>query len=187
MAVQELIGDRYELKETVGTGGMSTVYRAFDTAERLLRAVAAPQAEDLLKAKIAALSDSIDAARKLKVQQTTATAVAAEPRAGVRRAHHTEQSVCDGTEQVIAGRMSEPVVDRLDVVEIEKEYGWRSPAPRRARDRVIDAVAEQRAIREARQRIMERLVSELLFERTLRRDVAKVGLQRQTAVERRRH
>ncbi len=31
MAVQELIGDRYELKETVGTGGMSTVYRAFDT------------------------------------------------------------------------------------------------------------------------------------------------------------
>ena len=29
------------------------VYRAFDTAERLLRAVAAPQADDLLKAKIA--------------------------------------------------------------------------------------------------------------------------------------
>lgn len=59
------------------------VYRAFDTAERLLRAVAAPQADELLKAKIAALSDSIDAAKKLKVQQTTATAVAAEPLKGL--------------------------------------------------------------------------------------------------------
>jgi predicted AAA+ superfamily ATPase len=59
------------------------VYRAFDTAERLLRAMAAPQADDLLKAKIAALSDSIDAAKKLKVQQTTATAVAAEPLKGL--------------------------------------------------------------------------------------------------------
>jgi predicted AAA+ superfamily ATPase len=59
------------------------VYRAFDTAERLLRAVAAPQAEDLLRAKIAALSDSIEAAKKLKVQQTTATAVAAEPLKGL--------------------------------------------------------------------------------------------------------
>jgi predicted AAA+ superfamily ATPase len=59
------------------------VYRAFDTAERLLRAIAAPQAEDLLRAKIAALGESIDAAKKLKVQQTTATAVAAEPLKGV--------------------------------------------------------------------------------------------------------
>ena len=31
MAVQQLIAGRYELKETVGSGGMSTVYCAFDT------------------------------------------------------------------------------------------------------------------------------------------------------------
>ena len=31
VAVSQLIADRYELKETVGTGGMSTVYCAFDT------------------------------------------------------------------------------------------------------------------------------------------------------------
>ena len=31
MAVSQLIAGRYELKETVGTGGMSTVYCAFDT------------------------------------------------------------------------------------------------------------------------------------------------------------
>ena len=31
MAVSQVIADRYELKETVGTGGMSTVYCAFDT------------------------------------------------------------------------------------------------------------------------------------------------------------
>lgn len=31
MAVAQLIADRYEIKETVGTGGMSSVYCAFDT------------------------------------------------------------------------------------------------------------------------------------------------------------
>ena len=31
MRVTQLISNRYELKETVGTGGMSSVYRAFDT------------------------------------------------------------------------------------------------------------------------------------------------------------
>jgi eukaryotic-like serine/threonine-protein kinase len=31
VAVSQVIADRYELKETVGTGGMSTVYCAFDT------------------------------------------------------------------------------------------------------------------------------------------------------------
>ena len=31
MAVSQVIADRYELKETVGAGGMSTVYCAFDT------------------------------------------------------------------------------------------------------------------------------------------------------------
>jgi predicted AAA+ superfamily ATPase len=80
-----------ELRETRnrwahGTGkpfNNDDVYRAFDTAERLLRAVAAPQADELLKAKIAALSDSIDAAKKLKARQTTATAVAAEPLKGL--------------------------------------------------------------------------------------------------------
>ena len=31
VAVSQVIAGRYELKETVGTGGMSTVYCAFDT------------------------------------------------------------------------------------------------------------------------------------------------------------
>ena len=31
MAVSQVIAQRYELKETVGAGGMSSVYRAFDT------------------------------------------------------------------------------------------------------------------------------------------------------------
>lgn len=59
------------------------VYRAFDTAERLLRAVAAPQADDLMKAKVAALRESVEAASKTRERQTTATAVAAEPLKGL--------------------------------------------------------------------------------------------------------
>lgn len=59
------------------------VYRAFDTAERLLRAVAAPQADGLMKAKVAALRESVEAASKTRERQTIATAVAAEPLKGL--------------------------------------------------------------------------------------------------------
>ena len=59
------------------------VYRAYDTAERLLRSVAAPQADDLAKAKGAILMENAVAQAKEKQKATTAAPVAAEPLKGL--------------------------------------------------------------------------------------------------------
>ena len=59
------------------------VYRAYDTAERLLRSVAAPQADDLAKAKATILMENAVAQAKDKQKATTAAPVAAEPLKGL--------------------------------------------------------------------------------------------------------
>ncbi|MGD0862941.1 MAG: DUF499 domain-containing protein [Candidatus Limnocylindrales bacterium] len=80
-----------ELRETrnrwahAGAKPFSTddVYRAFDTAERLLRAVAAPQSDELMKAKLAVLRESIEAQQKSRERATASAPVAAEPAKGL--------------------------------------------------------------------------------------------------------
>src|SRR5450759_1919509 len=80
-----------ELRETrnrwahAGAKPFSTddVYRAFDTAERLLRAVASPQSDDLMKAKLAVLRESIEAQQKGRERATASAPVAAEPAKGL--------------------------------------------------------------------------------------------------------
>ena len=59
------------------------VYRAYDTAERLLRSVAAPQADELAKAKATILMENAVAQAKEKQKATTAAPVAAEPLKGL--------------------------------------------------------------------------------------------------------
>jgi predicted AAA+ superfamily ATPase len=59
------------------------VYRAYDTAERLLRSVAAPQADEIAKAKAAILMENAVAQAKDKQKATTAAPVAAEPLKGL--------------------------------------------------------------------------------------------------------
>ena len=80
-----------ELRETrnrwahAGAKPFSTddVYRAFDTAERLLRAVASPKSDDLMKAKLAVLRESIEAQQKGRERATASAPVAAEPAKGL--------------------------------------------------------------------------------------------------------
>ena len=59
------------------------VYRAYDTAERLLRSVAAPQADELAKAKASILMENAVAQAKEKQKATTAAPVAAQPLKGL--------------------------------------------------------------------------------------------------------
>ena len=78
-------------------------------------------------------------------------------------------------QQTIAFAVAKTVVYTLEVVEIEEQHRH-ALATRRARQRVLDAVAKQRAIREAGERIMERLMNELRFERpvlVLQREVER--------------
>ena len=71
--------------------------------------------------------------------------------------------------------MAEAVVDRLEVVEIEEQQReWRLAATMRARQRVLRAIAQQRAVGQSGERIMERLMGELRLQRGPFADVARV-------------
>ncbi len=59
------------------------IYRAYDTAERLLRSVAAPEADALAKSKAAILMENAVAQQKERQKATTAATVAAEPLKGL--------------------------------------------------------------------------------------------------------
>ena len=59
--------------------------------------------------------------------------------------------------------MAEAVVDRLEVVEVDEEDGAEVAGPAAAVEGVLDPVAEQAAVGEAGERIVERLVAELLL------------------------
>ena len=100
--------------------------------------------------------------------------VAAEAGDRVGRAHRRLQPPRDLLEDGVAGRVAEAVVDRLEVVEVDEHDADRGAAAQRAHDRVLDAVGEQRAVGEARDGVVERLVRELVLERLALADVAAV-------------
>src|SRR5204863_3947249 len=59
---------------------------------------------------------------------------------------------------------AEAVVDRLEPVEVDEQHGEGPARAGGARKRLLKAVAEERAIRELRQAVVERLVRQLLLE-----------------------
>ena len=74
----------------------------------------------------------------------------------------------------VAGGVSEAVVDRLEVVEVDEDHAHRRLLARRPGERVLDAVGEQRPVGEAGDGIVERLVGELVLEELALADVAAV-------------
>ena len=95
------------------------VYRAFDTAERLLRAVAAPQADDLLKAKIA-------------VAQREHRRAAKESRRRSRRPHGGRRRAAQGTRALADARHA---ASRRRVRQLPAGGVRGGPRPGRARAR----------------------------------------------------
>ena len=85
--------------------------------------------------------------------------VAAQARHGVRRAHRVVQARADLDEQLVARLMAERVVDRLELVDVEQQHGDGRLEALGAREGLLDAVEEQRAVRQARQRVVQRLVA----------------------------
>ena len=67
-------------------------------------------------------------------------------------------------EQVVAALVAERVVDELEAVDVEHEHGDRAAVASGERERVVDAVDEQRAVRQAGQRVVHRAVLGLLLE-----------------------
>ena len=81
-------------------------------------------------------------------------------------------SRCDRDEQLVTGGVTEAVVDDLEVVEIEEQHGHRTIGGLGAVQGLFDAVEEQCAVRESRQRVVERLPAQFQIEVLAFGDVA---------------
>ena len=100
--------------------------------------------------------------------------VAAETRRRVGLAQRRLDAVADLAEQAVAGGVAERVVDRLEVVQVHEQDRHGLAVATLALEGVLDAVLEQGPVGEAGDRVVERLVRELLLERLALGDVAGV-------------
>ena len=89
--------------------------------------------------------------------------VAADARDGVARPQRRLQALRDRHQQAVADKVAERVVDELEAVEVEEEHRAAEVlalAPRAAQ-RQLEAVEEQRAVRQPGQGVVQRVVAEL--------------------------
>ena len=82
------------------------------------------------------------------------------------------QPVADRPEEHVADRVAEAVVHGLEVVEVDEEDGDAAALANGARQRVLEAVLEQGAVREPGQAVVEGQVAELALEPLAVGDVA---------------
>ncbi len=80
-------------------------------------------------------------------------------------------------EQLVAGLVTQVVVDRLEPVEVEIEHREERLVPADARQRAFEPVEQQHAIREPGERIVERAVAEVRLLQLQRGDVARDALE----------
>ena len=88
--------------------------------------------------------------------------VAAETPERVGAANDAVQPGSDRTQELISDAVTERVVDALEVVQVDEQRGDRSLGAGRAREHLLDAVKDQRAVRQARQGVVRGKERELL-------------------------
>ena len=87
--------------------------------------------------------------------------VAAHPADRVGLAQRARQPGRDCDEQPVAGVVAERVVDVLEVVEVDEQRGAGRAVAAVAGEQLLDAVHDQRAVRQAGQRVVQRLMAQL--------------------------
>ena len=80
-------------------------------------------------------------------------------------------------EELVPGGVSEQVVDALEAVEVAEQHGELPPAPGLHGHRVLDAVHEQRAVRQAGERVVPGQVGHVVAEPEAREGVLSDGDQ----------
>jgi len=86
--------------------------------------------------------------------------VTAEARRGVARTQGGPEPLGHACQHPIAPAVADAVVDRFEAVEVDEHDRHRAGMARRARQGLPQAVHAQRAVREAGERIVERLVGQ---------------------------
>jgi hypothetical protein len=99
--------------------------------------------------------------------------VAPEAGTGVLRPDGGTNALGDRHEELVPCCVTEAVVHRREVVEVDEEDGNEIRATDAALERVRDALREERAVRETRQRVVKGLVGQLILERSPLGDVAR--------------
>ena len=92
---------------------------------------------------------------RLDVGEQDEELVAALPRDHVGGAGRARQPSCDRAEELVAGRVPEAVVDELEVVQVDEEDGGCALLSLAAVERVVQALLERDAVRQAGQRIVK--------------------------------
>ena len=91
--------------------------------------------------------------------------VPAEAGDGVRGAHALVEALGHLAQEVVAGRVAQGVVDRLEVVEIDEQDRHPPAVTPSASQGVAHAVLEQGAVWQLGQRVVEGLMAQLVLER----------------------
>lgn len=104
--------------------------------------------------------------------------VTAETAGGVPAPAALAQALGDLDKQLVARAVTEAVVDRLEVVEVEQNDGVMLTGVLHARERIRGPVTEQRPIRKVGQVVVKGLVLELGFEPPALADIAAVDHER---------
>ncbi len=89
--------------------------------------------------------------------------VPAEPGDGVTGPHQVDQAGGHLAQQLVAGVVSEAVVDRLEAVEVQVEHDRRGCAPPPPPHGVVEPFAEEHPVGEPGQRVVQRLSGQLLL------------------------
>src|SRR5205807_7576479 len=98
--------------------------------------------------------------RLARVLEQHGELVAAESREGVAGPAGVLEALRDLLEELIAGVVAERVVDLLEAVEVDQQHGERVRRALGPRERLVEPVAEERAVREPGQPVVEGLPRE---------------------------
>src|SRR6476620_11594064 len=87
--------------------------------------------------------------------------VAAEARHQLVSAHHMAEPLGDRENELVADMVAERVVDVLEVIEVDEEYGGGGPAAAHFADQLLHPLAEIDAVGQSADRIVQRKVAQL--------------------------
>ena len=120
-----------------------------------------------------ALGDLVGNVGVVEILDEHGKLVASEARRGIALSQTRRESFADDAQQVVAREVAEAVVDGLEVVEVDEQHRELAALAFQPRRRVVDPVAEERLVGQSGQRIVERLVRELVLEPAVLGDVAE--------------
>src|SRR5918992_1091358 len=89
----------------------------------------------------------------------------AEPSRCVLRSQTVADAVRNGHQQLISRAVSDTVVNGLEVVQVQEEHGGGAGSIASGKG-MLPAIGEEHPVREPRERVVGRLVLQLLFECT---------------------